>query len=175
MGLRRRPLELQNHHVAAPSQRHGYDLVIWKDGGTYRGDGTRNEDYWAWGQPVLAPAGGTIVAVLDGLEDNTPGILKPEPHPAGNHVVLKSGAGEFLHIGHMQQGSIRVKEGDKVTIGAVLGLTDNSGNSTGPHIHIHLQDEQDFFSRTATGLPLPFANSRIDGGRLGPRARYKAS
>ena len=157
------PTELQSHHVVARSQRHGYDLVIWKNGGAYRGDGTRNEDYWAWKQPVLAPADGTIVAVLDGLEDNTPGVLKPEPHPAGNNVVLKTGAAEFVHIGHLQQGSIRVKEGDRVTTGTVLGLTGNSGNSSGPHIHIHVQDEQDFFSPTATGLPLPFTNYHLNG------------
>ena len=68
-----------------------------------------------------------------------------------------------MHIGHLQQGSIRVKEGDRVAAGTVLGLTGNSGNSTGPHIHIHVQDEQDFFSRTATGLPLPFTSFRSNG------------
>ena len=157
------PTELQGHHLAAPAQRHASDLFIWKQGATHRGDGSRNEDYWAWGEPVLAPADGTIVAVLDGLEDNTPGVLKPEPHPGGNHVVLKTAAGEFLHISHLQRGSIQVTEGEQVTAGAVLGLTGNSGNSSEPHIHIHLQDEQDFFSPTASGLPLPFASYRADG------------
>ena len=157
------PREIQNHHVVAPSQFHGYDIIIWKDGAAYRGDGSANEDYWAWGQPALAPADGTIVAVLDGLEDNTPGVTKPEPHPAGNHVILQTGTAEFLFIAHLQQGSVRVREGEHVTAGAVLGLTGNSGNSFGPHIHIHLQDEQDFFSRTATGLPLPFIDSSVNG------------
>ena len=157
------PREIQNHHVVAPSQFHGYDIIIWNEGAAYRGDGSMNEDYWVWGQPALAPADGTVVVALDGLEDNTPGVTKPEPHPAGNHVVLQTGPAEFLFIAHLQQGSVRVREGEDVTAGAVLGLTGNSGNSFGPHIHIHLQDEQDFFSPTATGLPLPFVDSSVNG------------
>ena len=50
-----------------------------------------------------------------------------------------------------------------MTAGTLLGLTGNSGNSSGPHIHIHVQDEADFFSRTATGLPLPFTNYHLNG------------
>lgn len=158
-------MALKNHHVVAPNQRHAYDLVVWKEGGASRGDGSRNEDHWAWDEPVLAPADGTVVTVLDGIEDNPnpPRVLNPEAHPAGNHVVLNTGADEFLYIAHFQQGSIQVKEGDEVTAGAFLGLTGNSGNSSGPHIHIHLQNEEDFFSPTAIGLPLPFTGYRADG------------
>jgi hypothetical protein len=45
----------ENYHAASSSQRYAYDILIWKDGGTHRGDGTANEDFWAWGQPVLSP------------------------------------------------------------------------------------------------------------------------
>ena len=44
-----------NYHAAAPSQRHAYDILIWNDGGTHRGDGTANEDYWAWGSRFSLP------------------------------------------------------------------------------------------------------------------------
>ena len=150
------PTELETHHVAAPAQRHGYDLVIWNEGGAHRAAGTRNEDHWAWGAPVLAPASGTVVAVVDGISDNTPGGTNTEAHPAGNHVVLRTGSDEFLFLAHFQMGTIGVQEGDEVSTGTVLGLAGNSGNSFGPHVHIHLQDEADFHSRTARGLPLPF-------------------
>lgn len=46
--------ELGNHHQAASDQRHAYDFAIWRDGAPHAGDGADNEDYWAWGQPVLA-------------------------------------------------------------------------------------------------------------------------
>ncbi len=37
------PTELVDYHVVSPNQRHAYDVVIWKDGATHSGDGTRNE------------------------------------------------------------------------------------------------------------------------------------
>ena len=157
------PTELETHHVVASSQRHAYDLTIWRDGAAYTGDGSENADYWAWGVPVLAPADGTIVLVVDGIQDNTPEVTNTQVHPAGNHVVLRTAADEFVFVAHLQQGSIEVQEGDEVKTGHVLGLTGNSGNSFGPHIHIHAQDEQDFSSRTATGLPLPFTGILLDG------------
>ena len=49
--------ELGAHHLSAPDQRHAYDFAIWRDGGTYRGAGSTNEDYWCWGQEVLGPGG----------------------------------------------------------------------------------------------------------------------
>jgi hypothetical protein len=90
--------ELENYHVSTPNQRHAYDLLIWKDGATYSGDGTANEQYYAWGQEVLAPADGTVVAVLNDQEDLLPNQVAdpqaarqigPATHPAGNHVVIQ--------------------------------------------------------------------------------------
>jgi hypothetical protein len=154
---------LQNYHVEYQNQRHAYDIVIWKDGGTHTGDGNRNEDYWVFGQPLLAPAAGTVVAVLDGIANNTPGVLNPEPHPAGNHVVIQTAAREFVFLAHLKQKSIRVKQGDRVVAGDLLGLAGNSGNSSEPHLHIHVQDKADFFAPDAIGLPLRFSDYLADG------------
>ena len=81
-----------NHHVRVPNQRHAYDLAVWRDGGTHRGAGTANADYWAWGQRIVAPAGGEIVAAVDGLRDTEPqaGVVNATD-PAGNHVVIDVG------------------------------------------------------------------------------------
>jgi hypothetical protein len=154
---------LQNYHAAYQSQRHAYDIVIWKDGGTHTGDGTRNEDYWAFGQPLHAPAAGTVVTVLDGIANNTPGVLNPEPHPAGNHVVIQTAEGEFVYLAHMKQGAVRVKQGDRVDAGDFLGLSGNSGNSSEAHLHIHVQDRADFFDPGAVSLPLRFSEYLADG------------
>jgi murein DD-endopeptidase MepM/ murein hydrolase activator NlpD len=40
----------------------------------------------------------------------------------------------------LQPGSLKVKVGDKVRRGQVLGLVGNSGNSTEPHLHFHVSD-----------------------------------
>jgi hypothetical protein len=154
--------ELENYHVVAPNQRHALDLVIWKDGGTHRGDGTANEDYWAYGQRVLAPAGGTVVTAVDGLADNAPQVETDAANLAGNHVVIEVADEEYVLIAHMQAGSLTVAEGDSVTAGQVIGLVGNSGNTSEPHIHIHLQDKPTF-DPTATGLPLVFSSYVANG------------
>jgi len=58
----------------------------------------------------------------------------------GNHVVLDLGHRRFAFYAHLQPGSLKVKVGDRVKRGQVLGLVGNSGNSTEPHLHFHLAD-----------------------------------
>lgn len=152
---------LQNYHVVAQDQRHALDLVVWKDGGTHQGDGTANEDYWAYGQKVIAPAGGTVVAAIDGLPDNLPQVGSDPANPAGNHVVIKVADGEYVLIAHMQPGTLTVSEGDTVEQGQEIGLVGNSGNTSEPHIHIHVQDEPGF-DPSATGLPLVFSSYMVN-------------
>ena len=107
--------ERQNYHVVAPDQRHAYDLVVWRSGATHRGAGTKNADYWAWGRKVLSPASGRIVEVANGVRDNRPQVqVQNRADPAGNHVVLDLGNGEYALLAHMQRGSVRVGVGDRV-------------------------------------------------------------
>ena len=47
---------------------------------------------------------------------------------------------EFAVLAHFKPYSIRVKPGDKVRRGQFLGLCGNSGNSSEPHLHFHLQN-----------------------------------
>jgi hypothetical protein len=154
---------LDNHHLVSPNQRDAYDIFVWNDGGTHTGDASVNENYWAYAQPVLAPAAGTIVTAIDGLPDQTPQQDTDEANPAGNHVVIEVADGEYLLIAHMQPGSLTVAEGDVVESGQQIGLVGNSGNTSEPHIHIHLQDQPTFDPATATGLPLEFSDYLADG------------
>lgn len=154
--------ELLNYHVVAPGQRHAYDIVQWRDGGTHTGDGARNDQYYAWGQSVLAPAAATIVETDNDQPDNDVSHFAPNPHhPAGNHVVLDCGAGEYLLLAHMQRGSVKVRVGDKVKAGQTLGKCGNSGNTTEPHVHVHLQNQAALF-HGAVGLPLAFSHFVAD-------------
>ncbi|MBX3069473.1 MAG: peptidoglycan DD-metalloendopeptidase family protein [Thermomicrobiales bacterium] len=155
---------LQNYHAVAPAQRYALDLLIWNDGATFAGDGSQNEDYWAWGQPIVAPADGTIVDVVDGVPDNVPGVSNPEGgQGAGNHVVLRVDDQRFIFLAHMQEGSIAVQVGDEVETGQLLGLVGNSGNSSEPHLHIHAQSVQGFADPAADGLLLEFERLNVDG------------
>jgi murein DD-endopeptidase MepM/ murein hydrolase activator NlpD len=167
------PDVLHNYHVNAAPQRHAYDFLIWKDGSTFSGDGTQKTDYYAYGQPVLAPVDGTVFAVVDGLPEVQPQVETDSENPAGNHVVIQVAEGEYLFLAHMQPGSILVSEGDTVQAGQPIGLTGNSGNTSEPHIHIHMQDTPELFATDengqitglgdAIGLPLVFSVLVIDG------------
>ncbi|HUE73011.1 MAG TPA: M23 family metallopeptidase [Pirellulaceae bacterium] len=150
-----------NYHVSYPAQRWAYDLLVAKEGKTYSGDGTKYEDYYCYGMPVLSPADGEVVAVLDGMRDTpleSPGVVLP---PGGNQIVIKVAPRQYLFLCHLQRGTISVLEKDQVTQGQVLARVGNSGNTSEPHLHIHLQDTPDM--SFGEGIPLYFSNYRVDG------------
>ena len=129
-----------NYHHDVPNQRFAFDLLgVGDDGKTRRGDGARNEDYYAFGREVLAPADGMVVEVIEGVRDNIPGTMNPFS-AVGNCVIIQHRADEVSVLAHFKQGSIVVKAGDKVKGGQLLGQCGNSGNSSEPHVHYHLQN-----------------------------------
>ncbi len=150
----------QNYHAAHRDQRFALDLVVVRDGTRHRGDGRTNEDYHCWGSPIVAPAAGTVRAVRDGLPDNVPGEMDASV-PPGNHVVLDHGNAEYSFLAHLQQGTVRVEAGDVVASGDTLGLCGNSGNSSEPHLHYHLQNTPVFGQ--GEGLPAQFLDYLADG------------
>ena len=150
----------QNYHTATRDQRFAYDILIMRDGATHTGDGTRNEDYHCFGKPVVAPGAGRVVSAAKDIADNVPGEMNPE-QALGNHVILDHGNGEFSFLAHFKQGTLRVSEGDEVTAGQRLGLCGNSGNTTEPHIHYHLQNTSKLFD--GDGLPAQFLDYVADG------------
>jgi len=163
--------EVQNYHAVAPSQRHAYDILVWKDGATFAGDGSQNDHYWIWGQPLVAPIAGTVVEALNDQPDQVPGqpLSETDPgafttlHPAGNHIILQASDKEFVVIAHMQRGSVRVQKGDVLKPGDPIGLVGNSGNTSEPHLHIHVQNVADFSDPKAVSLPLVFSGLTVDG------------
>lgn len=150
----------QNYHAAHVDQRFAYDLVVVEDGRTHRGEGRTNEDYHCFGLGILAPARGRVVEARDDLPDNTPGEMNPAV-PPGNHVILDHGNGEYSFLAHLMQGSARVRLGDEVETGDTLGLCGNSGNSSEPHLHYHLQNSPEF--GRGEGLPARFLDYVADG------------
>jgi hypothetical protein len=150
----------QNYHVQFADQRFAYDFFLLGGGAIHRGDGTRNEDYACFERAIVAPAAGTVRAVLDTVTDNRPGRMNPDI-PPGNHVVIDHGHGEYSVLAHLQRGSVRVRPGDRVKSGQAVGACGNSGNSSAPHLHYHLQTRAQ--PGTGVGLPAQFRGYQTDG------------
>ncbi|HEU4557282.1 MAG TPA: M23 family metallopeptidase [Longimicrobium sp.] len=153
----------QNYHVVAPDQRFAYDLVVLRDGKSHTGDGTRLEQYHCWGRPILAPGAGTVITAVDSLADQVPGTMD-RANPAGNHVILDHGNGEFSLLAHLRRGSVAVRPGQRVASGDKLGECGNSGNTSEPHLHYHLQNGPQF--GRAEGLPAQFIGYTANGQRV---------
>ncbi|MEM7158298.1 MAG: M23 family metallopeptidase [Myxococcota bacterium] len=148
--------ELNAHHGSV-SQRFAYDLVLVIDGRFRKRDAPAksNEAYFGYGQPLLAPAAGEVIRVVEGVPDNVP---KTMGRAGGNGVVIDHGFGEFSSLWHAKTGSVQVKVGDHVEPGQVIGQVGNSGRSSGAHIHFHVtRNDGDF------GLPAPLVDLRVDG------------
>jgi len=135
-----------NHHMAVRAQWYGVDFVK-VSGPTGRslksGPGEQLTDHYSWDAEVLSPVSGLVVHTLDGLPDNPIGT-KDEDQIAGNYVVIETADHSFVFLAHFKRSSISVRQGQSVTIGDTLGRCGNSGNSTMPHIHLHLQDTPTF-------------------------------
>jgi hypothetical protein len=134
---------LVDNHEPLSVQRDAIDLVQLVDGRTFRGDGSRLEDFAIFGQPLLAVAGGRVTAAVDGHPDLPVGGSTWHDM-AGNHVVLDIGGGHYVLYAHLRQASLRVQIGDQVRRGQVIGQVGDSGNSGQPHLHLQVQDKPTF-------------------------------
>lgn len=67
-----------------------------------------------------------------------------EEELVGNVVVIHHASGEYGVQAHLQPGSILVQEGERVSIGQLIGKCGNSGNSSEAHLHVQLSTRADF-------------------------------
>jgi murein DD-endopeptidase MepM/ murein hydrolase activator NlpD len=149
------------------SQRFAIDwLQLYPDGKSYSGDAKDNKNYRAYGAEVHAVADGVVTEVKDGIPQNVPGIDSRAVEITletigGNHVIMQIGDRLFAFYAHMQPGSLRVKVGDHVRRGQVLGVLGNSGNSTEPHLHFDLCDASSMLA--CEGMPYALAAFEVQG------------
>ncbi len=127
---------------------------------------SKNESWYGYGAEVIAVADSVVVGVKDGLPDNVP--LSPEravpitsETVGGNYVMLRLAEGWYAFYAHLKPNSIRVKVGEKVKKGRIIGLLGNSGNSDAPHLHFHIASAVSPLG--AEGLPFLFESFAVLG------------
>jgi murein DD-endopeptidase MepM/ murein hydrolase activator NlpD len=130
------------------------DWIREVDGRFYSGDGTRNTDWVGFGEPIHAVADGTVVLAVDGMPDIPPmtknADLRTPRDYAGNNVIVAIGHGRYAVFDHLLRGSVRVRRGQRVRAGQVIGKLGNTGNTDGPHLHFGIEARPDSL---AQGLP----------------------
>jgi len=148
-----------NYHSNYPPQMYAMDVVkIDEEGHFFSNNGTDSSDYFSFKDSVFAPCNGIVYKTVNGF--NTQLVHKGEDtiNPAGNQIEIQLAPKQFLFLAHLLNGSLQVKEGDTIKAGQFLALAGNSGNTTFPHLHMHLQDKPILNDSTTIGLPYRFAN-----------------
>lgn len=150
--------EIINYHCAVEAQQFAMDVVkLNESGGFYSGKGNQPKDFATFGASILAPVSGTVVQVVDSVEDIDINLQVLDTlNPAGNHVVIEFEPDRYVFLAHLNKGSIVVHVGDEVTSGQQVAKAGNSGNTTWPHLHMHIQDLPYIDNKNATGYPYVF-------------------
>lgn len=160
----RRALFPQGNRLVA-AQRYAIDwLLMTDDDHVFTGDGKACSQFAGYGKPLIAVADGTVVGVIDKFEDQVPNQATGDQlafFPGGNTAVIDIGNGNYAFYAHMKPGSVKVKEGQKVKRGDVIGLLGSSGNSTAPHLHFHVMDGPSILG--SQGVPYVFDSFAVKG------------
>jgi len=115
-------------------------LKIGPDGRFYKAPENDVTDFYSYGEPVHSPADGRITEVMDGFTSDVFGEPDTE-NLGGNYVILDIGNGKYFYVGHLMKNRIEVEKGQAVTKGDILGYIGNSGNTSFPHLHMHVQNK----------------------------------
>ncbi len=85
------------------------------------------------GIDLSVPIGTSIRSPLDGIVS-----LVSSGGDGGNQIIIRHSNGYFTGYAHLSKQL--VKKGDKIKKGDVIGLSGNTGKSTGPHLHLTMTD-----------------------------------
>ena len=138
--------------------RYAIDFIKLDTLGRYGHDDQDDVQNWyGYGEKVLAVADGEVVTVLDAF----PEADKVSKHPqytsqqaTGNYIVLQIGKELFAFYEHLKPGSMIVKPGQKVKKGDVIARLGFTGQTTGPHLHFHVANRNSPLG--AEGIPFVF-------------------
>lgn len=159
--------QITTNGVTRVPQRYAQDWVLLDPvtGKAAPGNASLARSYYGFGSGIYAVADGTVSDASDGLPD-AEAIYVPlgttYDTAAGNFVILDLGNNKYACYAHMVNGSVRVKKGDTVKEGQVIGLMGNSGNSDIPHLHFQVVTDTPSFLG-AEGYPHVYRSFNVTG------------
>ena len=115
--------------------------------------GKEVEDYYCFNKPVLAPADGYILEIINHIDENPISGMDIKQN-WGNSVVIHHADGLCSQLSHLKKDSINVVVGQYVKAGEILANCGNSGRSPEPHLHFQFQRDGKLGSKT---FPYPIA------------------
>lgn len=89
---------------------------------------------------IIAHSDGEVYAISDGMDTK---IGASGVASYGNYVQIKHPNNMFTLYAHLKKG-LKVKKGDKVVKGQVLGVEGNSGNANGIHLHFEVRNKDNY-------------------------------
>jgi hypothetical protein len=156
--------------VLRAGERYAIDFVQMTAAGRLtEGSNKVLANYPFYDDEVLSSTAGTVVSAVDRLPDRPIDFELPPGEAAdagGNHVVVDMGGGRYVFYGHLVPGSVRVRVGQRVSVGQTLGLLGSSGNSNAPHLHFQLMDGPTPLD--SEGLPFRFSAFTAEGTLTNP-------
>jgi murein DD-endopeptidase MepM/ murein hydrolase activator NlpD len=112
------------------------------------------------GTPILAFAGGVVHTALGGCVVGNAQCNGG----AGNYIVIDHENGYYTRYLHFSE--LKVKKGNRVKAGQIIGLEGTTGASTGPHLHFEIRTNPNYGMLGALD-PKPF----LDGKKQFPDAK----
>jgi urea transporter len=157
-------------HTHKAEWRYAWDFVITdSENSQYKGNGDALTDYFCFDKAILAPADGVVEHVEDNIPDNKIGEVNIREN-WGNTVIIKHNDNLYTSLSHLKSGSIKVKSGERVREGDIIGNCGNSGRSPYPHLHFQFQSTPYIGSST---LYYPFSYYIIHTGNEFELTQFK--
>jgi hypothetical protein len=106
---------------------------------------------------------GRVVRLVDDVPDNAVGSANYSQN-WGNSLVLEMAPNLYVQLSHFRRRGFKVREGDLVRQGQLLGYLGNSGRSPIPHLHLQMQTMPEIGSPTIPFRLAGYRTPSVDAG-----------
>ena len=118
------------------------------------------------GTTVLAARAGIVVETKD---DSSVGGPDRRFENCANYIMIQHSDGTIGNYAHLMKNGVKVKVGQEVKVGDVIGLSGNTGFSSGPHLHFSVFKTRNGSERESIAIRYRTASAtaeRLESGKI---------